>query len=148
MPRMSRLKRAHLNQRRTMIDEIRLRDMNREAHKRAAGIGKLIDDIYGFNRVDTDREYANARRVLVGLDTCNAQSSRAEVVAKINRVADFAERLFEGMYLIRDGELFYFLFRVKGVYYKKSVLYNSRTKAMDRFGAEKIIWDRFISENP
>jgi hypothetical protein len=151
MPRTPRLKRAHLKQRRTMIDEIRLRDMNRQAHKRAAGIGSLIADIYGFNRLDIDRNYANAKRVLIGLDTCNIQSSRAEVIAKINRVADFAECVFsvkdKAMYLIRDEDCFYFLFRVRGAYYKKSVPYKPRAKAMDRYETETITWNQFVSES-
>jgi hypothetical protein len=171
MPRMSRLKRAHLKQRRTMIDEIRLRDMNRQAHKRANGIHHVVADMLGddclenyvrvgdrfiagdkiyLDRSKASTRFEQAKRRLVALDVCKEGSSRAEVIAKINRIADFAECVFKNgknsLYLLRDGEFYSFLFRVKGEYYKRSVQYNSRTKAMDKYGQEKITWISFVSE--
>jgi hypothetical protein len=152
MGRISRVKRAYLKQKRTRVDEIRLRELNREAHARAASgqISKQFVDIWGFGPTDTDRNFANLKRKLLGLDECNEQTSRAEILAKLNKIADFTELVFrlgdKAMFLLRDGDYYYFLYRERGNYYKKSVFYDSRTKAMDRFNNERIIWIKFYKE--
>lgn len=151
MARTSRLKKAYLKHRRTAIDEIRMREMARDGHKRAAGMGVVVVDIYGFVPSDLTSDYANVRRKWLHLYPSMVKSSREEILSKINRVADFAEIVFrlgdKALFLLRDGDYFYFLYRERGVFYKKSILYRSRTHAMDRFQQETIIWDRLYTES-
>jgi hypothetical protein len=152
MGRISRVKRAYLKQKRTRVDEIRLRELNREAHDRAASGHHVLvrKDIYGFGPIDTDEQFNNFKRRLLGLEECSIKSSREEILAKMNRVADSAELVYrigdKAMFLIRDGNYYYFLYRERGKYYKKSVLYDSRTKAMDRNNTERITWIKVYSE--
>jgi hypothetical protein len=150
--RTSRTRRAYLRQKSTRVDEIRLRELNREAHDRAtSGHHVLVrEDVYGFGPIDTNEEFNNFKRRLLGLKECSVKSSREEILVKMNRVADTAELVFrfgdKAMFLIRDANYFYFLYREKGNYYKKSVYYDSRTKAMDRYTKERIIWIKFYKE--
>lgn len=136
MARASRLRRAYLKQRRSAIDEIRLRDMNRAAHRRARSGIKFVKDVYGYTPVDIDSNFSNFRRKMLGLGECVVTSSREDILAKCNRVRDFAECIFrldsKAMYLLREQDgTYYFLYRERGSYYKKSILYKDRTRAME-----------------
>lgn len=144
--RLTRARRQQLKQRRSAIDEIRLRELNREGRDRAASLGQP-----SLTPVDITEEYALVRRRLIGLNEVSPRSSREEVLVKVNRLRDVTEVVHHvdrsTMFLLRTGDgYYYFVFRVKGVYYKKSVLYDSRTKAMSRYDTNRIIWDSFHSE--
>ena len=154
-------------QRRYAVDEVRLREMNREARLRAAvirphpGSKKTIEqvnfelrikDLMGVMPDELPSELNRKRRVFLGLDSKESlYTPRDLVMFRVNRIMDTAECVFRvddrAMYLIRnENGYWYFLFRVKGKYYEKSVKYDSRSKAVDRYDNNNISWIDFFSE--
>jgi hypothetical protein len=136
-------------QKRTGVDQLRLKQMNNEAHLRAMTLHsehtiKLFKNIYGILPDDINRDFANVMRRLQGLGECSVTSSREEVIAKLNRVADRTTMVYSigdrALYLMEAEEGYYFFYRCKGKYYKKSLVYSTRAKAMDRYDHEKITW--------
>lgn len=149
MARVSRIRRAYLKQKRSGVAELRLRDMNNEAHNRASGIGKssilkTYQQVYGLPddiTVDTDR----VCRLLQGLGEGKEVTTREQILRRVQTLRDRAELVFvldtRRMFLIQEDDgSFYFLYRDKGSYYKKSISYPSRTRAMDRYDNERITW--------
>lgn len=158
MARQSRIRRAYLKQKRSGVAELKLRDMNREAHARAASIGSqtfqiVAKDIFGIIPDDITRNIANIRRKFLGLDECTIQSSREEILARVSLLSERSILLNRignrATWLIRDhNNLYFFVYRVTGDYLKKSLKYTSRTTAMERYSAEKITWLHFFDEQP
>ena len=162
MARQKAVYRKLQKQRRYAVDEIRLREMNRQAHLRAAVIQphpkanktstqihfeRAVRDIVGIAADELPSELNRKRREFLGLEDKSLKTPRDLVMQRVNRMTDNAECVFKvdkrAMYLIRDvrdRRYWYFLYREKGSYYKKSVKYDSRTKAMDRYETEKISW--------
>lgn len=142
-------------QKRTGVDQLRLKEMNNEAHLRAMTLHspntiKLFKNIYGILPDDINRDFANVMRRLQGLGECSVTSSREEVIAKLNRVADNTSMVFSigdrALYLMQSEAGYYFFYRCKGKFYKRSLVYATRAKAMDRYDHEKITWIQFCND--
>lgn len=161
---MARIKanvRKYRQQRRYAVDEIRLRELNREAHRRAVvvrpepGSKKTLEqthfehqikDLMGVSFQELPSELNHRRRVFLGLEEKNLKTPRDDVLWKLKlvRLMSRTELVFRSgpvaLFLIREGEYWYFLFRRVGSYYKKSTFYSDRSKALDRYKQEKILW--------
>lgn len=154
-------------QRRYAVDEIRLREMNREAHARAAVIRphpgskksieqvnfeRRVEDLMGVLPDELPSELNKRRRVFLGLDSdASQQTPRDLVMYRMNRMADHAECLFRAgnraMYLIRtETGYWYFLYREKGKFYEKSVKYKSKAMAMDKYERNDVSWIAFFRD--
>lgn len=169
-PKVLKLKK----QRRYAVHEIKMKELNSEAHRRSRPSVAL--DIYKEReypvdpntgqpskryrlktvvvplKVDLDTQYSNARRVMYGLGEIDTPTAREEVLAKLKDVSRFAECIFsvenKRMYMIYDRreDGYYFIYRELGVYYKKSLVYKNRSKAMDRYNNERITWVKVVTE--
>lgn len=155
MARPTRARIAYLKQRRQGVAEIKLKELNREAHRRAAPVRqqnllRIYKDIYGLPddiTVDLDR----VCRILQGLEEGDRETPREQILRRVSLLKDRTELVFHfgtrRMFLIReDDKTYYFLYRDKGSYYKKSIRYPSRTRAMEKYQEEKISWVAFFSE--
>lgn len=150
--RTSRLRRAYLKQRKQRLDEIRHRDLIHEAQSRAQPRSETFLKAFGIKLPDDlTSDIDDARREKLKLVQLEGNtSSREEILARCNRIADNTEVVFKlgntRMYLIRAGDKFYLLYREVHKFYKISVGYGSRTKAMREYEDESIIWMQFVSE--
>lgn len=156
MARIPRLKRLYLRQRRSGIEKIKLRELNNEAHRRAAAISserfkRICKDMFGFDPQDIDSRTNDVRRKFIGLDECHIKTPREEILARVNFLAERAELIHrvdtKALFLIRDyNNYYFFVYRETGLYYKKSLHYDSRTTAMKRYNDERITWLHFYNE--
>lgn len=189
MARRKAIQRKLQKQRRYAVDEIRLREMTRDAKRRVSiTSGDPMENLFGsteeaekkrdntyFKAVDLFRRQVkdlmgvmpselpsklNKRtRFLLGLEGTELEGNdldlktpRDLVMHKLKIMMENTNLVFrvgrKALYLIRtESRYWYFLYREEGSYYKKSVLYDSRTKAMDRYENEKISWIAFFDES-
>lgn len=88
MGRRSRLKIKYLKQKKVAVDEIRLRELNREAHKRAAYPDPFFLNAFGYTApIDLTEASQNARRAQLGFDTSDTRSSREDVIERARLLA-------------------------------------------------------------
>lgn len=159
-PKLRRLQK----QRKYAVDQIRLRELNREAHLRAQGITaeiiqKVCKDVYGIIPDDITMQINDIRRRFLGIVGWPETTTREQILLHLNHLKDRTEVLYrvgaQTMYLIRETDGYYggesdwhfFLFRVRGSYYKKSVRYRGRPQAMLHYNQETITWMNFFAEN-
>lgn len=129
--------RKYLKQRRAGVAIVQHRRMMYEAHRRVQSQATIVDNVWGYNLNDTTSSFANLRRKLLGLGECSVQSSREEILQRLNRLADRTEVVHsernKALFLIRtDDGYFYFIYRDDELH-KKSAYYSSRTAALERY---------------
>lgn len=161
MARRTAKYRAYLKQRRQGVAEIRHRQMLYEAQGRARGIGlvrtvRIAKDVFDICPDDILSSFANLRRKLLGLGECSVESSREQILARLNKMADCTEVVYrlgdpeqKALFLIRtEDKYFYFIYRERGKYYKKSAFYPTRTAAMERYNNKYpgILWVKIVHE--
>src|SRR5271166_6526553 len=114
----SRLQHTFKRQRRTSVNNLRLKEMSSEAQARALSgeYHRLCETILGFTPADVTRDSANARRIALGLGLCDQRSAREELNAKVRIIVSKSECLFSTptsrMFLVYEhGNFYYFIFR-------------------------------------
>lgn len=120
---------------------------------------RQIKDLMGVSPDKLASKENTRRRLFLGLEgelessdaALSLQTPRDLVMQKVADILERTHLIFRAgnraMYLIRTKTGFwYFLYRVEGRYYEKSVKYDSRTKAMDRLESNRISWIEFFTE--
>jgi hypothetical protein len=111
--------------------------------------------LFGLVPDDITRDFANKRRELLGIQASDETSSREQVLEKLDKmVAETPDgypafKLFQlrgkKLVLFRDGHYCFFIYYDEEArYFKKSVTYRSKEKAMERYEAERINWIKLV----
>lgn len=142
------------------MDELFKDDEQRDkTHFKAVDLFKRqVKDLMGVMPDELPSRLNKRRRLLLGLEgdklegnDLDLQTPRDLVMHRLKIMLENMHCIFrsgdKALYLIRSQTgLWYFVFKVQNSYYKKSVQYSTRTKAMERYETEKISWIEFFED--